>query len=79
MPVCRIRSVCGSTPLLTNERLYDQILHCRCKSLFAIGTADPFYRQERLEAVVRATGGQAVVIPQANHGLELAESISGSV
>lgn len=67
------------TPLLTNDRLYDQILHCHCKSLFVIGTADPFYRQERLEAVVRATDGQAVVIPQANHGLELAESISGSV
>lgn len=67
------------TPLLTNERLYHQILHCRCKSLFVIGTADPFYRQERLDAVVRATDGQSLLIPQANHGLELAESINGSV
>ncbi len=40
-------------------------------SLFAIGTADPYYDAAALAEVQAATKGATVVIADADHGLEI--------
>lgn len=59
------------TPLLRNERLRDQIKKVPHKAFFVIGTADPFYDPGILKELETATSGKSVVIPGADHGLEI--------
>jgi len=64
-----------STPPLTTEWLYSRIEQIHPRSLFIIGTADEYYKPEMLKHLVNVTSGQALVIEDANHGLEIPESI----
>ncbi|HMA33421.1 MAG TPA: alpha/beta family hydrolase [Chloroflexia bacterium] len=59
------------TPLLRNETARAQIARCRQRSLFVIGTADPHYDPQHLAEVQGATDGEVLVIPGANHSLEI--------
>jgi hypothetical protein len=47
--------------------------------LFAIGTADPHYDAECLAEVQEATQGEVVVIEDADHGMNIAGDMSGSI
>ena len=59
------------TPLLRNDRLCEQIRQYGGPSLFVIGTADPQYNPATLEEVRAATSGEAVVIADADHGMDV--------
>ena len=59
------------TPLLADERLRQQISHYRGPSLFVIGTADPHFEPGVLEEMQVATTGEAVVVKNADHGMDI--------
>jgi predicted alpha/beta-hydrolase family hydrolase len=59
------------TPLLSVERLRGQIGDFGGPSLFVVGTADEEYDGERLDALVAATNGEAVVVEGADHGMDV--------
>lgn len=67
------------TPLLTNDAVRAQIVQWGGRSLFAIGTADPFYDADGLAEVRAATGGEAVVVDGADHSLEIAGDVMRSL
>jgi hypothetical protein len=68
-----------STRLLTTEWLCSRIEQVRLRSLFAFGTANDYYKSEILQHLVNVTNGRAVIIEDANHGLEIPESITESL
>ena len=51
---------------------------CRQRSFLAIGTADPHYDEEHLDAA-RRRGAEVVVMPDLDHGLEKPGDVVGSV
>ena len=59
------------TPLLAEERLRKQIRQYGGPSLFAIGTADPHFDPVVLETMQVATIGEAVVVRNADHGMDI--------
>jgi predicted alpha/beta-hydrolase family hydrolase len=59
------------TPLLTQERLRQQIQQYGGPSLFVIGTADPHFDPVVLEMMQVATIGEAVVVRNADHGMDI--------
>jgi predicted alpha/beta-hydrolase family hydrolase len=59
------------TPLLSNERLGQQISQYGGPSLFVIGTADPQFDPVVLETLQVATTGEAVVVTNADHGMDI--------
>jgi hypothetical protein len=59
------------TPVLGTERFLENIRQWGGQSLFVIGTADPYYDENRLRELESATGGEALVIDGADHGLEI--------
>jgi len=67
------------TPLLWNETLREQIRQVKPRSLFASGSADPHYSADHLAALQGVTGGQAVVIENANHSLEIEGDVAQSL
>ncbi len=67
------------TPMLTDEALVRQIEQVKPRSLFIMGTADPYYRPDVLKRLIAATGGHLTLIDGANHGLEVPGSIPASL
>jgi hypothetical protein len=67
------------TPLLTQEYVRSQVNLHKPKSLFIVGTADPFYREEILSELVEATGGDSLVIDEMNHGLNITGDVQASI
>jgi hypothetical protein len=67
------------TPLLTDPDLGRQIQDRPPRSLFVIGTHDPWYDAGRLEELELLTQGQSLVIPGADHLLEVPEGITASL
>jgi predicted alpha/beta-hydrolase family hydrolase len=59
------------TPLLGEERLRHQIRQYGGPSLFVIGTADPHFEPVALEQMQVATIGEAVVVRDADHGMDI--------
>jgi hypothetical protein len=68
-----------STPLLTVEWLYSRIEQICPRSMFIIGTADPFYNPDLLDHLQTATRGQSCIVDGAHHGLEVAGDIPKSL
>ncbi len=67
------------TPVLSDSALVTQVQRRHPRSLFAIGTADDFYDQGILNKLVDATSGKLVVIPGADHSLEVPGKIRESI
>jgi hypothetical protein len=67
------------TPLLTVEWLYSRVEQTRPRSLFIIGTTDRFYKPELLNHLKAVTQGQTCILEGADHGLEIAGDIPGSL
>jgi len=67
------------TPLLNNGRLREQMGMAQHRALFVIGTADPYFNEQRLHEAQRTTSGEAMVIEGANHSLEAAGEVGKSV
>lgn len=59
------------TPLLLSDRLRQRIQAKPHRSLFVIGTADRHYKPDLLAQVLAASGGQALVLPGADHSLAI--------
>jgi fermentation-respiration switch protein FrsA (DUF1100 family) len=59
------------TPMFAVERLRQQISQYGGPSLFVIGTADPHFEPVLLEKMQVATIGEAVVVKNADHGLDI--------
>ena len=59
------------TPLLGEERLRQQIQQYGGPSLFVIGTADPHFDPAVLEKMQVETIGEAVVVRNADHGMDI--------
>jgi predicted alpha/beta-hydrolase family hydrolase len=59
------------TPLLATERLRQQISQYGGPSLFVIGTADPHFDPGVLEQIQVATTGEAVIVKNADHGMDI--------
>ena len=59
------------TPLLGEEQLRKQIQQYGGPSLFVIGTADPHFDPVVLEKMQVATIGEAVVVRNADHGMDI--------
>ncbi len=66
------------TPLLRQVVLREQVRRYGGPCLFAIGTADPHYDPPQLDELCRATGGGAVVVEGADHGLDFVGDVVGS-
>jgi hypothetical protein len=66
------------TPLFRNESLRNQITSVKHQALFVIGTKDTHYSADVLKEVEDKTGGESLVIENANHSLE-AEGVLESV
>ena len=59
------------TPMLSVDRLREQVAQYGGPSLFVIGTADPHYDPEVLRAMTEATNGEAIVVEDAGHGMDI--------
>ena len=59
------------TPILQNSRIRQSMMSRRHHGLFVIGTADGQYDPSLLDEVLQATGGESLVLPGADHGLEI--------
>jgi hypothetical protein len=68
-----------STPILAREWLCSQIRKYHPRSLFIIGTADEYYQPAVLQGLVDATGGKALVLEGAGHGLEIEGDLAGTL
>jgi hypothetical protein len=67
------------TPLIRFDFLREQIKTFAGRSLFVIGTADPHYDAKWLAEVQQTTAGKVVTIEGADHGLNIAGDVSGSI
>ena len=59
------------TPMLSVDRLRDQIVHYGGPSLFVMGTDDPHYDPDIVRSMTVATNGEAVVVEGADHGMDV--------
>ena len=67
------------TPLLRQPWLVDAALQCRGRALFIAGTGDRTYDQDALQRIQDATGARALLLPGANHSLEIAGDLQQSL
>jgi hypothetical protein len=67
------------TPILGNEHLCAQIRERPHRPLFVAGTADSHYVPAKLAEVQQATGGETLVIENADHSLEISGDIVESI
>jgi hypothetical protein len=78
-PIAKQASLIWLTPLLTRDSVFEAIKRTPHRALFAIGTQDSYYHEERLNELIFLTGGKSVVIENADHSLELRNDIPGSL
>lgn len=67
------------TPLLRNEALRQQIQQYAGPSLFAIGTSDHDYDPAYVQEVQAATSGEAVIVDDADHSLDIEGDVRASL
>jgi hypothetical protein len=67
------------TPILSSSALREVIRRVPQRALFVIGTADSYYNPQTLHDLEQASGGESLVIPHADHSLELPGDIPASL
>jgi hypothetical protein len=67
------------TPLLHQPLLVQAACLCHSPMLFAVGDADSTYDHQALERIRQATGAAVVVLPGANHSLEVPGDLQQSI
>jgi hypothetical protein len=67
------------TPLLKDDNVYNAILNTELPSLCVIGDQDPHYIKERLSSLEKNELVRVVVIPDADHSLEIQEDVSATI
>ncbi len=78
-PESTVNKVIWHTPLILMPEVVQKIEKHRPESLFVIGTADPHYDESVLARLVEATSGEAVVVDDANHAMEVPGGVSDSL
>ena len=67
------------TPLLRNPFVQQAFTEAAPRSLLILGDADPHYDAEQLERARHASGAQVLLIPRANHSLEIPGDIPATL
>ena len=67
------------TPVLRDPQIRQAMKTRRHHGLFLIGTADGYYDESLLAEVLQATGGESLVLPGVDHGLEISGDVPGSI
>ncbi len=67
------------TPVLRDPQIRQGMMTRRHHGLFVIGTADGLYDESLLAEVLQATGGESLVLPGVDHGLEIPGDVPGSI
>jgi dienelactone hydrolase len=67
------------TPLLRQPWLVEAALQCRGRALFIAGTGDRTYDSEALQRIQDATGARTLLLPGANHSLEITGDLQQSL
>ncbi len=67
------------TPILNDPRLVAQIQRNHPASLFAIGAKDHYYDETILQQLTKATQGKLIVVPGADHSLEITGTIHSTL
>jgi hypothetical protein len=78
-PEASVCKVIWHTPLILMPEVKQQIEKHRPDSLFVIGTADPHYDEGILARLVETTSGEAVVVDDANHAMEVPGGVNDSL
>lgn len=67
------------TPLLRDPLLYEQILACRSRSLFVIGTRDPHYDPDRISKLPSSEEHSWLVVEGVDHGFDVLDDVASSI
>jgi hypothetical protein len=67
------------TPVLRQPPVLKAMTSRRHHGLFVIGTADTQYDESLLAEAVQSTGGESLVLPGVDHGLEIPGDAPGSI
>ncbi|MCJ8008160.1 alpha/beta family hydrolase [Lederbergia wuyishanensis] len=67
------------TPLIKDEIVYNALLKTEIPSLYVIGTDDPHYVEELIVSINENINVTGLVIPNANHGLEVKGDIHTTI
>lgn len=67
------------TPLMNHPYLQSSVAHFCPRSLFVVGSADSLYNAADLARLTTACRGSSLVIPDADHSLEIAGDLSASL
>jgi hypothetical protein len=67
------------TPLFKNNHFLETITTKNHRSIFFIGSSDQHYDPALIEQVSKASAGQVIVLEGANHSLEIAGDVFGSI
>ncbi|MBS4198131.1 hypothetical protein KHA93_00465 [Bacillus sp. FJAT-49732] len=67
------------TPLIKDEIVYNALSKTEIPSLYVIGTDDPHYNEESIASINENTNVTGLVIPKANHGLEVKGDIKMTI
>jgi hypothetical protein len=67
------------TPVLKSPPVHQAMMSRRHHGLIVIGTADTQYDESLLAEAVQSTGGESLVLPGVDHGLEIPGDALGSI
>jgi hypothetical protein len=67
------------TPLTRNPYVQSAVAQARPRSIFILGDADPLYTPAGLARLQNATQGQVLLVPGADHSLEIPGDLSASL
>lgn len=67
------------TPLLKNDAVYEGMLTGNLPSLCVIGDNDPHFTEERIQTLRTNSLIQTVIIPHAEHSLEIKGNVAASI
>lgn len=76
-----VRSAYGIwlTPLIKDDNVYNALLYTKWPSLCVIGDQDPHFIKERIDSLHNNNLVHTIVIPNANHSLEIKGDISTTI
>ena len=78
-PVLKDAKYVWLTPLVRNAYLQPAVEQARPASLFIQGSGDPHYEAAGLARLESASGGQVLLVPEANHSLEIPGDLPASL
>ena len=78
-PALKTSAFVWLTPLVRNPFVQQAFAEAAPRSLLILGDADPHYDAEQLERARQSSGAQVLLIPRANHSLEIPGDIPATL